>query len=55
MNILFFILLLSTSAFSHETKLPYYYFETQAIYHLDSGQIIYVEKHAHGNTLWEKA
>jgi len=26
-------ILLSTLAYSHETKLPYDYFETQAIYH----------------------
>ena len=54
MRILIFFLLFSTSAFSHETKLPYDYFETQAIYHLNTGQIIYVEKTIHGQTLWEK-
>ena len=54
MRFLIFFLLFSTFAFSHETKLPYDHFETEAIYHLDSGQIIYVEKHVHGNTLWEK-
>ena len=54
MRFLIIFLLFSTFAFSHETKLPYDYFETQAIYHLNTGQIIYVEKHVHGNTLWEK-
>ena len=54
MRFLIIFLLFSTSVFSHETKLPYDYFETEAIYHLDSGQIIYVEKHVHGNSLWEK-
>ena len=54
MRLLIIFLLFSTYALPHETKLPYDYFETQAIYHLDSGQIIYVEKHVHGNTLWEK-
>ena len=54
MRFLIFFLLFSTSVFSHETKFPYDYFETQAIYHLNTGQIIYVEKHVHGNTLWEK-
>ena len=54
MRFLIFCILLSTSAFSHETKLPYDYFETQAIYHLNTGQIIYVEKTIHGQTLWEK-
>ena len=47
-------ILFSTLAYSHETKLPYDYFETQAIYHLDTGQIIYVEKYVHGYILWEK-
>jgi len=54
MRFLIIFLLFSTSVFSHETKLPYDYFETQAIYHLDTGQIIYVEKTVHGQTLWEK-
>ena len=54
MRFLIFFLLFSTFAFSHETILPYDYFETKAIYHLDTGQIIYVEKHVHGHTLWEK-
>ena len=47
-------ILFSTLAYSHETKLPYDYFETQAIYQLNTGQIIYVEKTAHGQVLWEK-
>ena len=54
MRFLIFFLLFSTFAFSHETKLPYDYFETKAIYHLDTGQIIYVEQDVHGHTLWEK-
>ena len=54
MRFLIIFLLFSTTVFSHETKLPYDYFETQAIYHLNTGQIIYVEKSAHGQVLWEK-
>ena len=54
MRFLIFFLLFTTSVFSHETKLPYDYFETEAIYHLDTGQIIYVEKYVHGYILWEK-
>jgi len=54
MRFLIFFLLFSTSVFSHETKFPYDYFETEAIYHLDTGQIIYVEKYVHGYILWEK-
>ena len=52
--LIIFFLLFTTSVFSHETKLPYDYFETEAIYHLDTGQIIYVEKYVHGYILWEK-
>ena len=54
MRFLIFFLLFSTFALSHETKFPYDYFETEAIYHLDTGQIIYVEKYVHGYILWEK-
>ena len=54
MRFLIIFLLFSTSVFSHETKFPYDYFETEAIYHLDTGQIIYVEKYVHGYILWEK-
>ena len=54
MRFLIIFLLFSTFAFSHETILPYDYFETKAIYHLDTGQIIYVEQDVHGHTLWEK-
>ena len=54
MQFLIIFLLFSTTVFSHETKLPYDHFETKAIYHLDTGQIIYVEKHVHGHRLWEK-
>ena len=54
MRFLIIFLLFSTSAFSHETKFPYDYFKTEAIYHLDTGQIIYVEKYVHGYILWEK-
>ena len=54
MRFLIFFLLFSTSVLSHETILPYDYFKTQAIYHLNTGQIIYVEKTVHGETLWEK-
>ena len=54
MRFLIIFLLFTTSVFSHETKLPYDYFETEAIYHLDTGQIIYVEKYVHGYILWEK-
>ena len=54
MRFLIIFLLTSTFAFSHETKFPYDYFETEAIYHLDAGQIIYVEKYVHGYILWEK-
>ena len=54
MRFLIIFLLFSTFAFSHETKFPYAYFETQAIYHLDTGQIIYVEQDVHGHTLWKK-
>ena len=54
MRFLIISLLFTTSVFSHETKLPYDYFETEAIYHLDTGQIIYVEKYVHGHILWEK-
>ena len=54
MRFLIFFLLFSTSVLSHETILPYDYFKTQAIYHLNTGQIIYVEKSAHGQVLWEK-
>ena len=54
MRFLIIFLLTSTFAFSHETKLPYVYFETAAIYHLDAGQIIYLEKTPDGHTLWEK-
>ena len=54
MRFLIIFLLFSTYAFSHETKFPYDYFETEAIYHLDTGQIIYVEKYVHGYILWEK-
>ena len=54
MRFLIFFLLFSTSVLSHETILPYEYFKTQAIYHLNTGQIIYVEKTVHGETLWEK-
>ena len=54
MRFLIIFLLTSTFAFSHETKFPYAYFETAAIYHLDTGQIIYLEKTPDGHTLWEK-
>ena len=54
MRFLIIFLLFTTSVFSHETKLPYDYFKTLAIYHLDTGQIIYVEQDVHGHTLWEK-
>ena len=54
MRFLIIFLLFSTYAFSHETKFPYDYFKTEAIYHLDTGQIIYVEKYVHGYILWEK-
>ena len=54
MRFLIIFLLFSTFAFSHETKFPYDYFKTEAIYHLDTGQIIYVEKYVHGYILWEK-
>ena len=54
MRFLIFFLLFSTSVLSHETIFPYDYFKTQAIYHLNTGQIIYVEKTPHGQTLWEK-
>ena len=55
MKYLFLLLLLSSNYVnSHEIKLPYDYFETKAIYHLNTGQIIYVEKTTHGQTLWEK-
>ena len=54
MRFLIFFLLFSTSVLSHETILPYDYFKTPAIYHLNTGQIIYVEKTVHGQTLWEK-
>ena len=54
MRFLIIFLLFTTSVFSHETILPYDYFETEAIYHLDTGQIIYVEKYVHGYILWEK-
>ena len=54
MRFLIIFLLFSTSVFSHGTKFPYDYFETEAIYHLDTGQIIYVEKYVHGYILWEK-
>ena len=55
-KILFILILLffNNYAFSHEIKFPYDYFKTQAIYQLNTGQIIYVEKTAHGQTLWEK-
>ena len=54
MRFLIFFLLFATSVLSHETIFPYDYFKTQAIYHLNTGQIIYVEKTPHGQTLWEK-
>ena len=54
MRFIIIFLLFSTFAFSHETILPYNHFETKAIYHLNTGQIIYVEKHVHGHRLWEK-
>lgn len=49
-----FIFLSLTTSYSHETIFPYDKFDIHSIYHLDTGQIIYVEKTINGQTLWEK-
>ena len=54
MRFLIFFLLFSTSVLSHETKLPYDYFKTQAIYHLNNGKIIFIEQYGRRDRIWEK-